>query len=328
MRTIAFASFSFFAAAFASSPARADEPAPPPVADPTCAVERFVGVTKEDAEAVEAIVCAEVHEQAPYGRHRIRIAKLGGKVVLTLVSEREAGGPRIEKQLVLSGLDEVPVAAPRLVEATADAKPVAETQTVTNVVGQEARVPKKKASEVHAWLGIVAAAAPGGGTGAGAHLGLSAGSDRWSFVGDLRLAGQAFAEPAAAALTIFSLGLLEPKPEGELSYVSLSGGVRHHFAATDTSPFLGTGVALDHVGRDPEGYGKAKNTGVAGYAELGLDLMRTHVVGGAIALRFDAPAFTLVQTKQGASWSYPQQAVTQRTTAWVPVIGATFSLRF
>lgn len=335
MRIFVLASFvaSF---AFASSTALADEPDPPappapapPHADPTCAVERFVGVTKEEAEAVEEIVCPEIHEQLPYGgRHRIRIARLGGKVVLTLVSEREGGGPRAEKQLVLSGLDEVPVAAPRLVEALVDRKPIAETQTVTNIVGQEARVPKKKASEIHGWLGMVAVGAPGAGTGGGAHLGLSAGSDRWSFVGDLRLAGQAFAVPASVAITIFSLSLLKPEPKGDFAYVSLSGGVRHHFAPTDTSPFFGAGVALVYLGADPKGYDESENTGVAGYGEIGLDLMRTHSIGGTIALRFDAPAFTLEQTKQSGSWGYGQQPVIQRTTSWVPILGATFSLRF
>lgn len=303
----------------ASSAARADD---------TCAVEKFVGITKEDADAVEEIVCTEINEQAPYsGTHRIRVTKLGSKVVLTLVSNREGG--RVEKQLILSGLDEVPVAAPRLVEALIEKKPVAETQTVTNIVGQETRVPKKKASEVHAWMGMVAVAAPGGGTGGGAHLGFSAGSDRWSFVGDLRLAGQSFAEPAAVAVTIFSLGLLQPEPEGKFSYVSLSGGVRHHLLATDTSPFLGFGVALDYIGYDPEGsYGKTKNTGVAGYGEIGLDLMRTHIVGGAIAIRFDAPAFSLEKETQVGTWSATESPRIQRSSVWMPVVGASFSLRF
>jgi hypothetical protein len=303
-----------------SSGARADE---------TCAVEKFVGITKEDADAVEEIVCSEISEQAPYsGTHRIRVTKLGSKIVLTLVSSREGGG-RIEKQLILSGLEEVPVAAPRLVEALVEKKQVADTQTVTNIVGQEARVPKKKASEVHAWMGMVAVASPGGGTGGGAHLGLSAGSDRWSFVGDLRLAGQSFAEPAAVAVTIFSLGLLQPEPEGKFGYVSLSGGVRHHILATDTSPFLGAGVALDYVSYDPEGsYGKSKNTGVAGYGEIGLDLMRTHVVGGAVAIRFDAPAFSLEKTTQVGYWSATESPRVQRSSVWMPVIGASFSLRF
>jgi hypothetical protein len=304
---------------FVSSAARADE---------TCAVEKFVGVTKDDADAIEEIVCTEINEQAPYsGTHRIRVAKLGSKVVLTLVSER--GGGRIEKQLILSGLEEVPVAAPRLVEALVEKKPVAETQTVTNIVGQEARTPKKKASEVHAWMGMIAVASPGGGTGGGAHLGLSAGSDRWSFVGDLRLAGQSFAEPAAVALTIFSLGLLKPEPEAKFGYVSLSGGIRHHILATDTAPFVGAGVALDYIGYEDDGsFGKAKQTGVAGYGELGLDLMRTHVIGGAVALRFDAPAFSLEKTAQVGSWSATQSPRIQRSSVWMPVIGASFSLRF
>lgn len=265
-----------------------------------CAVERYVGVTKEDADAIEEIVCGEIHERAPYaGTHRIRVTRLGSKVVLTLVAERE-DGERREKQLISSGLEEVPVAAPRLVLALVEEKPVVETQSVTNIVGEEARVPKKKASEVHAWMGMLAVAAPGGGSGGGVHLGLSAGSERWSFVGDLRLAGQSFAEPAAVAITLFSLGLLEPEPETKFGYVSLSGGVRHHLASADTSAFIGAGVALDDIG----------TTGVAGYGEIGLDLLRTHVVGGAVALRFDAPAFTLAKK------------------TWMPIIGATFSLRF
>lgn len=303
----------------ASSAAQADE---------TCAVEKFVGVTKEDAEAIEDIVCTEINEQAPYsGTHRIRVTKLGSKVVLTLLSDRN--GARIEKQLILSGLDEVPVAAPRLVEALVEKKPVAETQTVTNIVGQEARVPKKKASEIHAWMGMVAVAAPGGGTGGGAHLGFSAGSDQWSFVGDLRLAGQSFAEPAAVAVTIFSLGLLRPEPEGKFAYVSLSGGVRHHLMTTDTSPFLGAGVALDYVGYDPDGdYRKSKNTGVAGYGELGLDVLRTHVAGGAIAFRFDAPAFSLEKTTQVGTFSATESPRIQKSSVWMPVVGASFSLRF
>lgn len=304
----------------ASSAARADE---------SCAVERFIGVSKDDADAVEDLVCTEIREQAPYsGVHRIRITKLGTKVVLTLVSDREGGG-HIEKQLVLSGLEEVPVAAPRLVEALVEKKPVAETQTVTNIVGQEARIPKKKASEVHAWMGIIGAGAPGGGAGGGAHIGLSAGSDRWSFVFDVRLAGQSFAEPASAALTIFSLGQLQPDPELKFAYVSASSGVRHHLFATDTSPFLGLGVALDYLRFDREGeYGEAKNTGVAGYGEIGLDLMRTHTIGGAIALRLDAPAFSLERERYVGSWSATQSPRMERTAAWMPVIGASFSLRF
>jgi hypothetical protein len=297
-------------------------------ADDECAVEKFVGVTQEDAEAVQDIVCTEIHEQTPYAAtHRIRITKLGGKIVLTLVSTRPGGG-RIEKQLILSGLEEVPVAAPRLVEALVDKKPVDETQTVTNIVGQETRVPKKKASEVHAWLGMVAVASPGGGTGGGAHLGLSAGSDRWSFVGDLRLAGQSFAEPAAAAITIFSLAQLQPKPEGEFSYVSLSAGVRHHLMPTDVSPFLGAGVALDYIGCDPENERKSKNTGVAGYGELGLDLMRTHIVGGAIAIRFDAPAFSLDKERIIEATTPTGSPRIQHSKVWLPVVGASFSLRF
>jgi hypothetical protein len=304
-------------------PAHSERPRPARADDPTCTVDRFVGVSEDDAEAVQEIICTELRSQVPYGgRYHVRIAKLGGKVVLTIVGDKSDGG-HVEKQLVLSGLEEVPVAAPRLVEAVVEQKHVVETQTVTNVVGEEARTPKKKASEVHGWLGMVGAATTTG-QGAGVHFGFSAGSDRWSFVGDVRAAGSAFTAPTAVALTIASLGLLEPEPEDKFGYASLAGGVRHHFSSRDTSVFVGGGIALDYVNHTRKGDGVI---GMAAYAEVGVDLLRTHAVGGAIALRVDAPAFTMEERKDlpGPSWQYNGTAT---VTSYTPVVGGGVSLRF
>jgi len=60
-------------------------------------------------------------------------------------------------------------------------------------------------------------------------------------------------------------------------------------------------------------------------------LLRTHVGGGAIALRFDAPAFALEKEKYLSSpYAYGSTEPTriQRSSVWMPVVGATFSLRF
>jgi hypothetical protein len=265
-----------FAAIVLASPAALADPL-----DPGCAMDRHAGVEDADAETVEQIVCAEVRGKLPADRRwRVRVSKLGGKVVLSLE----------DKQLVLSGLDEVPIAAPRLVEAAADVKPVVETQDATNIVGLEARTLKKKSSEVHALLSIVGVAglAPKTGTGAGAQLGLSAGSTSWAFLGDLRLAG------------------------GDTAHVALTGGVRHYILTSDTSPFAGMGMGVEYINVD-----HADGGGLGFYGEIGLDLLRTHQFGGAFSLRCDMPTFSI---SPGSGKSGPHY--------YTPVIGAAFTMRF
>lgn len=239
--------------------ARAEEPAP-------CALEMHAGVEDADAQAVEEIVCAEVRSKlAGRGVHRVRVAKLGGKVVLTL-RETHAAGDTAEKQLVLSGLEEVPVAAPRLTEAISETKVVEDTQTATNIVGVEARPYKKKTSEVHALLEMVGLAAlgPKSGSGGGVQFGLSAGSETWAFLGELRLAG------------------------GKADHIALTGGTRHFFSDRDTSPFVGMGMGIETMNVDRDSGG-----GLAFYLELGVDVLRTRQFGGMFGLRVDLPTFAI-----------------------------------
>lgn len=312
-----------------------EAPMPEQPRDPSCAVERHVGVTAEEAAAVEEIVCAAIRESpARSAHHRIRIVKIGGKVVLTLVTDRPDGGIA-SKQLVLASLDEVTVAAPRLIEAAADEKPVAETVTMNNVVGEEARKPKRKHSEVHGWLGVIGAGSPDIATGGGVNLGISVGSDRWSFTTDFRLAGQSFNKPAALAMQIFTLGALDIESRGNFAYVSFAGGVRHHFSSRDVSPFVGAGLALDHIGggrtvtvMSPYGgaystdqYRSFGNTGLAGYAEIGLDVLRTHAIGGMITIRADAPTFAVERIE----WN---RDVRTSHSSYAPVLSAGLAMRF
>ena len=317
--------------AFAQAPPSVDNGGPPAMtSDPSCAVERHEGVSDADAAGVEEVVCGLVRADRHPGRYRIRITKLGAKVVLTLA--RSAGGSAGEKQIVLSGLDEVSVAAPRLLAASAEQKPVAETMDVTNVVGDEARRPKKRHPSVHGWLGLLGAAAAGH-TGGGVNLGLSAGSERWSFVGDLRLAGEAFNKPAALMGAIFTLGSVDIDSDAELSFVSLGAGARHHLLLTDVSPFVGMGLGLDYLSfgaRAPSttpyysSSERSGKTGIAGYAEVGLDVLRTHAVGGAIVFRADMPAFAVDETKPDPA--DPSRQFRRSTIA--PVLGAGIALRF
>jgi hypothetical protein len=217
----------------------------------------------------------------------------------------------------LTGIDELPVAAPRLVEAVSEDKRLADTQTVTNIIAQEARPSKKKASEIHAGLGVLGLGALSGGAVGGAQFSLSVGSPTLSFVGDLRLAGDVVND----LLTGFTLGIVEPSSERSLGFASASTGARHHFTDKDFSPFVGAGLALEAISLSGENRAQ-KNSGMAGYVEVGLDVLRTSALGGTIALRADAPTFQLNGTQRMADGSF----LPVRT--YTPIVAAAFSLRF
>lgn len=328
------------------SPApRAAVPAAPSAApsapqDERCAVDVHPNVSDADAAAVEDVVCTLIRTENVPGRHRIHVTKLGSKVVLTLVTTFE--GVSIEKHLALSDMGEITVAAPRLLEASSERKAVADTVDVNNVVGDEARIPKKKHSAVHGWLGVMGGSASGYGSGGGMSVGLSAGNDRWSFITDFRLAGSAFNKPASLAALICTLGTVDMKTKNDFSFVSVSAGARHHFTTSDVSPFVGMGLALDYMqlqdasaaasnyayssysytGRSSTDYGS--NTGLAAYAEAGLDLLRTHTIGGAVVIRADAPTYS-VDTVEVVS-SDPTKR--QHTSTYAPFITAGIALRF
>ncbi|MFO0740060.1 MAG: hypothetical protein U0270_29445 [Labilithrix sp.] len=307
---------------------------PPVVAEeasegPWCGVNMREGFSDADVSAVEQVICAAIKDKGHPGRYRIHLGKLGAKVIVTLVECIQ--GTTLERQVVLSDIGEITVAAPRLVEANHDRKAVADTVDVTNVVGEETRVPKRKPSSVHAWLGLLGVGGAGG-TGAGANLAISAGSDRWSFVGDFRLAGEAFNKPAVIAGEILTLGGLDTDGESDFSYVSLAGGGRYHLLLSDVSPFFGAGLGVDYIGRDgakdstpyagdAPSRGKA---GLAGYGEVGLDLLRTHLVGGAVTLRADLPAFAITETKADPTDSHRYLS----RTSYSPIFSAGFAFRF
>jgi precorrin isomerase len=287
-------------------------------ADNNCMMSRAVGLTEAESQAVEDIVCQVVHEQAPReAKHYIRLSAIGGRYVLTILQDRN--GITTEKQAVLNGVDEVAVAAPRLVEALTEEKRVADTQTMTNIIASEARTPKKKPSEMHAGLGVigVGALAGGGGGQGGAQFAVMVGSPTLSFVADLRLAGSV----ASDITKIFTLGIVDMEGERQLGYASASSGARHHFTDTDFAPFVGVGLALDAISMSGEGRTQ-KNSGIAGYAEVGLDVLRTNSIGGTVAVRVDVPTFELTGKQ------LQEDGSTAAVRSYTPIAAGTFALRF
>lgn len=285
-------------------------------AENDCTMTRAVGLTEAESQAVEDIVCQVVHEQAPRGaKHYVRLSAIGGRYVLTIMQERN--GIVAEKQALLNGVDEVVVASPRLVQALTEEKGVADTQTMTNIIASEARTPKKKPSEMHAGLGVIGVGAFSGSAQGGAQFSVMVGSPSLSFVGDMRVAG----DVASDFVTVGTLGILQPSKEPQMGYASLSSGARHHFTDTDLSPFVGVGLAFASVSVSTENSSQ-KNSGIAGYAEVGLDVLRTSTLGGTVAVRVDVPTFELKGRQTLAD------GASAPARMYTPVVAAAFSLRF
>jgi hypothetical protein len=295
----------------------------------TCALASSAGIDPVDAETAAELVC---HEVVPAGNatsdYQVRVARLERKVVVTLT--RSDGAAKTERHLVLSGLDEIPTAAPRLAVALADEKPVVETQTVDNVVGEEARKPKKKPGEMHAWLGISTATALSSGfqTRGGVELGLAIGSTSTVFVASGRLIGESFAEPLHAFGTIVSLGLLEDENRKRVdgAFGAGSVGVRQYLTSADLGPFVGGGLGIGYLSVEHPAGARVSGSGVIPYVEVGLDVLRTSMVGGTIALRMDIPTFELegdAKTRVDAV-----NVRVDHIRSHVPLLGASAALRF
>ncbi len=300
----------------------------PARAEGNCTIERAVGFSDSDVEAIEDVTCSELHKLTPERRdvfptYKIRLSKLGGKIVYTLTGERN--GARTERQLLLANVEEVIVAAPRLVESLCGPHSVAETQDVTNVVEGETRVAKQKPSTVHFHLGMIGVGAPGVSAQAGAHMAFEFGNETWSFLSDVRIAGRS----AVVPMTIATLGIVAPDKDQELGFTSLNVGARYHLSAAEHAPFVGAGIGWDVITAKTDH--EQKNSGLGGYGEIGMDFLRASRVGGALALRVDAPTFGVKGAKDVTTPAeIPGTRVTQKegTKRYLPIIGASFSLRF
>lgn len=262
-------------AAFAEEPAAPAPPAPAtPAATPTppragCRLGAHEGIDAADARTAASMVCRALADKGLGGASaEVRVEKLGSRVVLVVAPERGE-----EKHVLLSSIEEVPTAAPRLAESVAEMKPIAETETVKNVLATESAPPKTKAGQVGFNGGIIGVAplnAPST-PAPGVDLGLIYRADRWGVSASGRFASSG-------------------SDVGGVGYASLGSGVRYSFGGGTVAPFAGAGVSilafsLERRGSDFEG------KGFGAYAEVGVDALRTSRIGFTASLRVDAPLF-------------------------------------
>lgn len=272
-------------------PGQAAAAAPAPTAIPitaTCTLGEHHGVPEAEARTAADVVCHELAKaRATNTAHEVRFGTLGGKTLITVASR--SGNTYDERRAFLTGLDEVHVAAPRLVSSLVDGKPLDETRSVDNVLTSETRQSKVQRGSMGfdgGFFGTTALGAPAGASG-GLDLGL------------LYRAGNLGVSSHGRAGGIGSA-------KDKIGLATIDVGVRYYLSSSDFSPFVGGGLGLSyfHLSRsatrttDSGAYSYTYSSDLSGsgfgaHAVVGAEMLRTHHAAFSVSLRVDAPMFAL-----------------------------------
>lgn len=239
------------------------------------------GYDAASAATAGQLVCDEIRNQgvvlvaagAPASRtYRVHLDRLGASTVLRVTYEEPVGTVKRARRVVLRGIEEATVAAPRVARAIVRDEGIEESQRVDNLVGEETRKYEKKPGEFLWGLGILGASLPANG------LFMEPGIE---FSG--------FYEAPRYAIG-FSLRTAVATQGDGMSHMSGSVGARHFFSDGDVSPFVGGGVAIEHLRLRDSEFAR-EGTGLGAYAEGGVEIMRLHSSRMVFGLRVDAPFF-------------------------------------
>jgi hypothetical protein len=301
-------------------------PTPPTAAPPAaarapsgCFLGTHAGIPEADAQTAASIVCSELSRHATQpaqagASYRVVLGKLGSVVILSLTQESSPGVIQEHKQLQLSGIEEVSVAAPRIVDALVNGTPIAQTQKVDNVVGEEARMPKKRPGSAHFAAGLIGVLPPlsqGAAPAPGIDLALH--YETTSFAAGVGLRGAG------------------GKPDKtELGYFALTVGGRYYLSDADIAPYVGGGIAWSWLSVHGDGFNGDKS-GLGAFGEVGIEALRSHRSHLTLGLRADLPFYALhgtTMTSTGASDGYGGYGYSTTSTSlyYVPLtVGLTFT---
>jgi hypothetical protein len=267
----------------AQLPGAGDAPAPP--APSACQLVEHRGVDAGDASTAARLICSElVQAGAPAtARYRVAFGTLGTLVILSVDREGETPGSTADsRSMTLHGIEEVRIAAPRIAESFVHGGPLADTQTVDNLVDEEARVPRSRPGKVHFAVGLAGAFTPFGdglGVAPAAILDLHYGMSQLEIGGSLRFGGGSGSSGD------------HPTPSG--SIVSASIGARYFTSNKEVSPYAGGGLAYSYFSVTLPGGFDGASSGLGAYLDAGVEILRTHHAHLALGARLDAPFFAL-----------------------------------
>ncbi len=264
-------------------------------------IEENLGIDDVDAQSAAMLIAAEfrklgflinhpVFEAPKQGNvYRINFRRLGGKILVHLSQENPLGTVIVEKQLWIDNIEEMIQAAPRLVDALVNNKPIASTVDMETVTGQEASELKKMTGESLWNIGIFGAAIPGADVVA---------EPGWEF-------GWSYETPKYAVGTEF-----RGSGNDDFMFVSWSIGGRYFFNNKNISPYVGGGFSIfggsyttiterrEKIWPDEEYYyydehNTEGDSGLGAYVVGGISMLRLTKSRLKLELRVDRPFFSL-----------------------------------
>lgn len=207
--------------------------------------------------------------------YRIEMRPLGTKIFARLSEESPVGTIKVERQIMLAGIEEMFSAAPRLVDAVVHNRPIASTVDMTTVTEEEARVLRKVTGEHLFNIGFFGAFIPG--TDVSAAPGYRFG---WSY------------ELPSYAVEVGGR-IVSDKGDG---FAAFSTGGLFFFNKQTTSPFVGGGVTAARAWTGSEDWridDEEFERGMGVYAVGGVQMLRQTQNRLKFEIRVDRPLFSL-----------------------------------
>jgi hypothetical protein len=278
----------------APAPLPAPAPAPAPAAahaavdpgyspdDPVkirsnCKLGAHADIPDGEARTAAEIVCAALADRkAAAVPHQVRFGVLGGRT-LVIVERQDASGDAVaERRTLLGSLDEITIAAPRVVDALVDDKPLDDTRNVDNVLAAETRTPKVQKGQMGFEGGIYGATAVGAASGASAGVAL----------GLLYRAGSVGVSTQARFGGIGN-------SDSQVSGNSLEFGARYYLTNAEIAPYVGGGFEISSVHLTRTSGDDYAGSGFGAYVTMGAELLRTHHAAVSAAVQLDAPFYAV-----------------------------------
>ena len=300
--------FLFLACVISSVVPQVDASAPPTAA---VLIGDHAGIPDADAQTAAMLVYDELRKQgisvsepsfevtASARVYRIVMRPLGTKIFVRLSEENPVGTIVEGRQIMLAGIEEMVSAAPRLVDALVNRKPIDSTIDMENVTEQDARIHRKISGESLWHVGILGTSIPG--TDILAEPGFAFG---WYYE-----------TPSFAVGTEYRVSGRDVDYDDEsdsFSFLAWSIGGRYFFNKQNFSPYVGGGFAIVNASYETsdEGnqlyddfeqryddyhywYESESDTGLGAYVVAGIELLRLTESRLNLELRIDRPFFSL-----------------------------------
>ena len=226
--------------------------------------------------------------------YRLSFNLLGEKILVRLSYEVPLGNIIDERQIWISNIEEMIEAAPRLVDALINKKPISSTADIESVVQGDSPVTRKISGESFWSIGLFGTFLPG-----------------TNLIGELGLeAGLSYERPTYGIETEFRFTGGEESGGDIFYFASWSIGGRYFFNKQNVSPYVGGGLALaitdyqtkitrreqDWFSGDwgyYDDYNSESDTGMGVYVIGGIEMLRLYRNRLNLEVRIDRTFFQL-----------------------------------